>query len=484
MLVGHNCAALDIPLLLREFQVAKLGFPTNALYWLDTRYLCQERLKDPSPPNFRLGTLYHHLFQEELKGAHDALADSKAIARILKHPSAWPFRGKVKDFVAKVDVEKKRAIQKPSPPDLEAHQIMGSEDELDDDSEEGELEDEMEKSASAAAREDGWVEKDTSDNKPFTGSDPGPSMRLKPTSALSAFLELWISVEDLVITETNRYAAMKRSARLIKSFLKWCVANKGAHRVERRFKRQFLPPWKPITVQDLRHFLAIWILAAAQNRQGNMSDWWSTDPLRGFAPVQKMLSRDRFLAILKYLHVANPYDQLKAGGDKVFKIRDLMTRLNSAFQRKYHPARNLTVDEMMIPFKGRLSIIQFMPRKPVKKGIRAWACSDATSGYSLNLDVYCGADQGGREEGVSLGESVVTRLTEPYRHMGYCVTTDRFFTSVSLFERLLADSIYATGTVIPTRKGFPKDEVKLPKGAVRGTTVWRMKGQLVASKSF
>lgn len=478
VLVGHNISSLDIPLLLTECQRAKINFPANVKYSLDTRYLAQQRMTQ-KPQNFKLGTVYSHLFREDLKGAHDALIDTRATVRIFKDQSIWPYRGKVKDLEEKVNRYIKRTQIGKVPADLGANETMNSDDEFSDDEDNEEQGDEEDGDMDA----DGWSKKNSfASDKPFVGPNPGPDARIKPSGPKAAFLSLWMTVEEMVVTETNRYAMMKRAARVIKTFLSYCVENRGVRR-SGPFQFPYLCPWIPVTSEDIRKFLCILCLSSAHNRVTNIREWWSKDPLCEFPQVKTIMPRDRFLSILKYLHVANPYDQLQAGGDKVFKVRKFMTALNSVFQKRYKPSRHLTVDEMMIKFKGRLGIIQFMPRKPVKKGIRGWACSDATSGYVLNVDVYCGANTGGREEGVGLGESVVMHLLEPYQHLGHTVTMDRFFTGVPLFESLLDVSIYATGTIQASRSAFPKKALSMPKGSARGTTKWLMKNQLVASKN-
>ena len=51
----------------------------------------------------------------------------------------------------------------------------------------------------------------------------------------------------------------------------------------------------------------------------------------------------------------------------------------------------------MIPFKGRSSLKQYMPQKPVKRGIKVWALADAANGYMANFQVYTGRQGNGIE---------------------------------------------------------------------------------------
>ncbi len=50
----------------------------------------------------------------------------------------------------------------------------------------------------------------------------------------------------------------------------------------------------------------------------------------------------------------------------------------------------ISVDESIIDFKGRLSFIQYMPKKPTKWGIKARVMVDSSNGYVSNLNIYTG----------------------------------------------------------------------------------------------
>ena len=68
----------------------------------------------------------------------------------------------------------------------------------------------------------------------------------------------------------------------------------------------------------------------------------------------------------------------------------------------YEPGRDLSVDEAMIPFKGRSSLKQYMPLKPVRRGIKVWARADSSNGYVSAFQIYTG-----KQGGTGLGAKVV-----------------------------------------------------------------------------
>ena len=63
---------------------------------------------------------------------------------------------------------------------------------------------------------------------------------------------------------------------------------------------------------------------------------------------------------------------------KVRKFLDLIVPL---FESEYSTQENVSIDEAMIPFKGRLRFKQYMKDKPTKWGIKVFVLADATNGY-------------------------------------------------------------------------------------------------------
>jgi hypothetical protein len=76
--------------------------------------------------------------------------------------------------------------------------------------------------------------------------------------------------------------------------------------------------------------------------------------------------------------------------------------LSNNFLNAYNPGRNLPVDESMVAFKGRTHLKQYMPQKPIKRGLKIWALACSSTGYLLSFSVYEGK-KASDEEG-SLGE--------------------------------------------------------------------------------
>ena len=70
------------------------------------------------------------------------------------------------------------------------------------------------------------------------------------------------------------------------------------------------------------------------------------------------------------------------GYDPLFKLRPFLDPLLKSFQKAYHPGREVSIDESMIGFKGRLSFLQYMPKKPTKWGMKAFVLADRKTDYT------------------------------------------------------------------------------------------------------
>ena len=106
-----------------------------------------------------------------------------------------------------------------------------------------------------------------------------------------------------------------------------------------------------------------------------------------------MLKRDRFSLIMKFLHLNDNSCYIpkgQPGHDPLYKLRPLLDPLIANFQASYTLHRELSVDEAMVGFKGRLFFIQYLPKKPTKWGMKAYVLADSCTGYVYNWRLYTG----------------------------------------------------------------------------------------------
>ena len=115
------------------------------------------------------------------------------------------------------------------------------------------------------------------------------------------------------------------------------------------------------------------------------------------------------------------------------------------------------IDKQLLPFQGRCAFRQYMPEKPSKYGIKIWMMCDCATKYMMNAKVYLGKEN--NEVARKLASDVVCTLVQPIsgQQGGRNVTTDNFFTSVDLSNRLKDRCLTLVGTMKQNKKEIPTE---------------------------
>ncbi|XP_033725281.1 piggyBac transposable element-derived protein 4-like [Pecten maximus] len=238
--------------------------------------------------------------------------------------------------------------------------------------------------------------------------------------------------------------------------------------------------WRPTNAREIRAFLGFQVVMGIVSAP-TQDMYWTRDSLFRPTTISERITRQRFEDLARYFHVCdnstNP-PRGQEGHDKLSHVRSVMTKITTNLRDGYKPHRDVSIDEAMIGYTGRLAFKQYVPMKPTKRGIKVWMRADPNNGYVNEFQVYTGRRGPDPEHG--LGERVVWDLTRHIAGQNHHVLCDNYFTSVNLFERLLAKNTYACGTVRVNRKGLPK-EVTTAKLKIQGDMVQRQKGNLVAT---
>ena len=137
-----------------------------------------------------------------------------------------------------------------------------------------------------------------------------------------------------------------------------------------RFARQCIavkpdPEWFDTSLEEVKAFLGLQVFFGIKQLPA-IRLYWSSDPLIEVPAIQKVMSKNRFDKLSKYFHLNNSANQVPAH-DKLFKVRPVLDRVVECCQTELRPGKNLSVDEAMVKFKGRLGKKQYMPMKPVKR---------------------------------------------------------------------------------------------------------------------
>lgn len=212
------------------------------------------------------------------------------------------------------------------------------------------------------------------------------------------------------------------------------------------------------SVTEILKFLGV-VIYLGIDKKPKIADYWSKNILYKNEFCQKIMTRDRFMEIIKCIHFTN------AGvSEPCPKIGEMLVILIENFQKMLVPGENVVIDESLISWLGRLKFRQYIPSKTHRYGIKLYKLTN-TAGYILNLSVYQGKDK--ENANIPATTSICKRLMEEYFDCGRTLTVDNFYTSINLAELCLSRDTHLRGTLRANQKGFPKFTAKsVKKGEV------------------
>lgn len=193
------------------------------------------------------------------------------------------------------------------------------------------------------------------------------------------------------------------------------------------------------------------------------------DPIMKVPLISETMSEKRFFKLRNTLHIAAeaPGEQ---NDDRLWKVRPFLDQIR---QRCLELAieQESSIDEQMIPFKGQLSIKQYVKGKPTPWGIKVFALC-GRSGLLYDFAVYQGENTIPAElkKDYGLCSGVVVHLSKRIpTGCNYQLYFDNYFTSVPLLRKLRNEKILAAGTVRSNRLGkCPLEPAKAMKKKTRG----------------
>nr|XP_031836323.1 piggyBac transposable element-derived protein 3 [Nomia melanderi] len=220
-----------------------------------------------------------------------------------------------------------------------------------------------------------------------------------------------------------------------------------------------MPPskkWKPVDSIEIDAFLGILLLAGRfRESRERKRDLWRKNEAFSRPFYAATMSRDRFVDILKYIRFDDSATrEERKANDKLAPLRDVTSMFTANCRDSYAASSVGSINEQLVGFRGRCPFKVYMPNKSGNCGIKIRTLCDARTFYCCNMDIYLG--KSGNISENQQGHHVVKQLTDFWRNSNRTITTDNFFTDISLAEELLENKIFLVGTVRKTRPDLPK----------------------------
>ncbi|GFX54741.1 piggyBac transposable element-derived protein 4 [Trichonephila clavipes] len=177
--------------------------------------------------------------------------------------------------------------------------------------------------------------------------------------------------------------------------------------------------------------------------------------------LSKVMSYRRFNLIYPFFHFSDNETFVTETHEcpKLSKIWPALKYLTILFKEVLTPDRDVTIDENLMLFKGRLGWKQYMPLTRSRFGIKRYMLCESKSGYVWSLIIYTGKgtlfDE--KYKHMCMSSQVVMTLMEPLPNKGHFLTTDNFYSSPELTDILIQSLTDMYGTLKPRRKDVPKE---------------------------
>jgi hypothetical protein len=260
------------------------------------------------------------------------------------------------------------------------------------------------------------------------------------------------------------------------SWVQLCTfTNLAATTMPRHQRKCRLARWKPITVVEMRMFFAVASflgVVGIQNRKAS----WSRSRIFGQPFLHGCMSLRRFESIVSCLHYEDSWtmgpDALKAANERdcFWQIHGLVNDVSRRAKIYWKMGRKISIDEAVIPFKGRHRGRCYNPKKPAKYHFKTFAMNDADTGYQYHSYFYRGKEESRPADVPATMWPVVTMVqaSPEIQNAGHVLATDNWYTQPQLTDWLKAHGIESVGTCKSSRLHVvtPKRPVGFPRGGI------------------
>ncbi|CAF3698644.1 unnamed protein product [Rotaria sp. Silwood1] len=250
---------------------------------------------------------------------------------------------------------------------------------------------------------------------------------------------------DDIVFHTNRYAEQ-------------CFDQIQRSRQEFNTTKLKSRRWIPMDRVELESFIGL-LIQSGINRSNHelLSELWDISQSRPL--YRATMSLQRFKYLLRFIRFDDRQGRNKT--DRLAPVRHMFERFVKQLPRHFIPSENLTIDEQLVPFRGRCRFVQYIPKKSVKYGLKFWVLSDADSRYVLSIDLYTGKKDNIIQK--DLRTNVVLHLVDQLPNnvkQGRSITFDRYFTDLKLSEALMDRKMTSVG-IVEHKRSFLPNELKL-----------------------
>ncbi|CAI6375449.1 unnamed protein product [Macrosiphum euphorbiae] len=234
-----------------------------------------------------------------------------------------------------------------------------------------------------------------------------------------------------------------------------------------KYKNHMQSFLKNVDEVELRSLFGLLFYSAVfKSNHENANTLFATDGT-GREIFRLVMSKKRFLFLISCLRFDNSDTRTeRKEHDPLAPISEIFNEFIENCKLNYSLSSCVTVDEMLVSFRGRCKFKMYIPNKPAKYGLKIMCLTDSRSHYLFNAYIYAGQNTDGltldhTERKFSKPTQSVLRLSKPIQGTNRNVTADNWFSSIELVELLKKKKLTYVGTLKKNKREIP--QAFLPK---------------------
>ena len=219
--------------------------------------------------------------------------------------------------------------------------------------------------------------------------------------------------------------------------------------------------WTDVDIGEMYVFIAI-VLLMGMIKKSSIRKYWACDPLLVTPIFGRLMSRNRFTAIMGNLHFTDSLQshldsQHGVHKDTMERIRPVLEYLKAKFTAAFRPYQKMIIDESLVLWRGNISIRQYIPSKRHRYGLKLFVLCDCLTGYIQDMILYMGKKtELVPETQYGVSGAVVITMMQRYLNKGHILYLDNWYSSPSLALYLHDHGTGMCGTVRRNRSYMPE----------------------------
>lgn len=226
--------------------------------------------------------------------------------------------------------------------------------------------------------------------------------------------------------------------------------------------------WRPVEEGEMYVFFS-YVFLMGLVKLPELVDYWSNSIFCSGPKIfsSQIMSRNRFLSILKFLRFSSPKAYIK--GKPLTRLAQYFAYVREVCQVVVDPGEHLAIDECLMLYKGKLHFRQYIKDKRSRFGLKLFCVcpsDEQFQGYTWNFSLYTGKDiydipLYSDSSNLPVSERIVVFLAQNLLDEGRHIIVDNWYLSTRLTQYLLKYRTYITGT-LRTNRGVPQHLIDEP----------------------